>query len=321
MSNILITGGLGFIGFSLANKLNISRNKVVIVDKKKQKKFQKKKYLKIYKFDCNSIFKLRKIVIEEKIDTVIHCAADIDISQGEKNKKNYMKNNYGLVKKIVNLINSTDCKNLIFSSTAAVYGNSTKKLSEKSKKNPQNIYGLSKLKAERYIKENLKYGKNYIIFRYFNVVGNYKKISGVLNKNINPLFKVISKKIILGKKLIPIFGNNFKTKDGTAIRDYVHIEDLCDFHSQIIKKNEFLNKNLELNLGYGKGYSNHEIIKGFQKYVQKKIRVKIKKKRKGEIEKAVCNNNKLKRIINYKPKKNSLKKMILDSFWWYNFNG
>ena len=280
----------------------------------------KKKKIQIISFDCKNIKKLKKIIVDEKIDTLIHCAADIDVSKGEKNKKKYLENNYILTKKIVTMINQTECKYFLFSSTAAVYGKINGKVRELSEKKPINIYGKSKLKSENFIKKKLSKNKKYLIFRYFNVVGCFSGKIGVINKNVNPLFKVISKNILSQKNSIKIFGKNFDTKDGTAIRDYVHIEDLCDFHFQLYQKLKKDNRSDIFNLGYGKGYSNLDIINGFKCFIKKNVNVKFIERRKNEVPISICNNIKLKNNINYRPKKNNLKKMIVDSFTWFKRN-
>ena len=188
---ILITGGAGYIGSHISEILVKEKKKIFIVDNLStgHKKLINKK-AKFYRVNINNIKKIKSIIIQNKIDSVIHLAASLIIGEGEKYPKKYFKNNVLNTKNLITACANTTIKNFIFSSTAAVYKDGKFKVTEKSKLSPKSIYGKTKLIAEKIIIKNCKKNKiNYGILRYFNIVGSSPsgKI-GLINKG-DHLFK------------------------------------------------------------------------------------------------------------------------------------
>lgn len=318
MNNILITGGAGYIGSHITEKLIKERKKVFIVDDLSTGyKILINKKAKFYKLNINNTNEIRKIIINNKIDSVIHLAASASINDSKKNSKIFYKNNVIGTSNIIKSCKDSLVKNFIFSSTAAVYKSSNKKVIEKSKIKPKSFYAITKLKAEKIVMKNLKKLKiNYAILRYFNVVGASKsKKIGPLKQN-DTLFKNISTAILKKNIYIKIYGNSFNTKDGTCIRDFIHVSDLSDIHIAVLKKIKKIKKSIILNCGYGKGVSVREVVDEFIKVSKRNANVIILKKRPTDIVSSIANNTNLKKFIKWKPKYNSLSFIIKSCLIW-----
>jgi UDP-glucose 4-epimerase len=318
MKNILVTGGAGYIGSHIAEILIKKKYKVVIVDDLTTgyRQFIQKK-AKFYKLNILKTSRLKKIIINNKIDSVIHLAASISVTNSKKNYKLFYKNNVIGTSSLIKACKNSLVKNLIFSSTAAIYKSSSKKVTEVSKIKTKSVYGITKLKAEKIITKNLKKLKiNYAILRFFNVVGaSPSKKIGPLKRN-DTLFKNISTAMFNKNIIIKIYGNNFNTKDGTCIRDYIHVSDLSEIQIKILKKIEKTKNSIILNCGYGKGISVRQVVNEFTKTSNKDFRVIILKKRPADIESSIANNSRLKNFIKWKPKYNKLNFLVKSSIDW-----
>jgi len=318
MKNILITGGCGYVGSHIIEILIKKKYNVIIVDNlvTGYKKLRHKK-AKFYNLNILKTKKLKKIIIKNKIDSVIHLAASLSIGIGEKFPKSYFKNNVLGTQSLLDACRLTEIKNFIFSSTAAVYKDGLFKVTEKSKVRPKSVYGKTKLKAENIIIKNCKkYKINYGILRYFNVVGSSPSGNiGLINKG-DHLFKNFSMEIFKKKPTFKVYGQNYKTPDKTTIRDYVHVSDLAEIHRKVLDQISLLKKSVILNCGYGKGISVMEVVKEFKKQSNKKVSILIKDRRAGDMEKIVALNKKLLKFIKWKPKYNRLHFLIKSSLDW-----
>ena len=174
----------------------------------------------------------------------------------------------------------------------------------------------SKLKAEKFLYENQDNFK-FIILRYFNVAGADKKMrSGQISKKSTHLIKILSEVIVGKKDHIEIFGKDYNTPDGTAMRDYIHVSDLADIHVEVSK---YLLENLESNLfncGYGKGFSVLDVVKAANKIYQNKIIYKFSNRRDGDVEKLIAETSKILQHIDWQPKHNDLGEIINSSVRW-----
>ena len=318
IKNILITGGAGYIGSHIAEILVKDKKKIYIIDNLSAGyRSLINKNAKFFNLDLKKTQKVKKIIIKNKIDSVIHLAASISITEGKKNYKIFYKNNVECTHNLIKACKGSLVKNFIFSSTAAVYKSSKKKVTEKSIIKPKSVYGKTKLAAEKIIIKKLKKNKiNYAILRYFNVVGASSSLKvGPLKKN-DTLFKNISIAMFKKNTDIKIYGNNFNTKDGTCIRDYIHVSDLSYIHIKILKKIEKIKKSIILNCGYGKGISVKEVINGFIKIAKKQVNIIILKKRPADIVSSISDNKNLKNFIKWKPQYNNLSLIIKSCLKW-----
>ena len=318
VNKILITGGAGYIGSHVAEKLVKTKCKIVIIDnlQRGSRKLINKK-TNFIKADINNTKKIRQIILKKKIDTIIHLASFASVAESQKYKKKYYLNNVIGTQKLLQACKDTNIKNFIYSSSCSIYGNVKGKVGETSKPNPKSYYAFTKYKSEKLIKNfSKKYQFKYIILRYFNVAGasNSGKIGEIGNKN-DRLIKNLAIQFFKDKAKINIHGINYKTKDGTCVRDYIHVSDIADIHDMCI---DYLNKNFKSNIfncGYEKGYSVLEISKIFKK-LKKNTIIKFGKRRSGDVGQVFANSSKFKKMFKWKPKYNDIKKILISSIKW-----
>ena len=318
MKNVLVTGGAGYIGSHIIELLVKKRVRVFILDNLSTgyKRLINKKAI-FYKTDIKNYRKIKNIIVENNIDSIIHLAAKLNVTEAEKKPKKYFDSNVIGTLNLLKASLNSKVRNFIFSSTCAVYKNNIPFANENSSTKPYGVYGRTKLKGEKLVKKYFKgKNKNYAILRYFNVVGaSQSKKIGQINRN-GQLFKNLSIEILKRKPTFTIYGKDYKTSDGTCIRDYIHVSDLADIHIKALKKINKRQKSIVLNCGYGKGLSVLEVVNQFKKFTNKKIKVRYKKKREGDMVEIIANVSKLKKFIKWKPKFFNLKKIVKSSIAW-----
>ena len=300
---ILVTRSAGYLGSHLCQKfreLNLDFYSIDNFSAGRKENIKLKKNFK--KIDYASP-KVLDILIKKKITTVIHTAAYTFPNESEIDKKKYLKNN--IIKNLNFLENCkiAKIKKIIFFSTSNIYQFDKKKITainEYGKINPQNYYGSTKLSIENLI-NNKKIFPNPVILRIFNIAGFNKNFKFKEYKNKYRRIMPSISSAIKTKKNINIFGtfknNNFQY----SIRDYLHIDDFVDLIIKVLKQKDL--KGI-FNIGSNKSYSLKEIITIFEKKINKKIKYKIKKLRKGELSYTLCDNRKLSRKLGWTPKKN-----------------
>ena len=304
--SILITGGAGYIGSQLSYVLTDNNFKHVVVDDISTG------FKNLVNPDANFIkinfankIKLKKILKKNKIKCVMHLAASTLVPESMKEYEKYYKNN---VLNLISLLEScrdAKVKYFIFSSTCSVFEEGQPKVNENSIKNANNIYGKTKLYGEEIIKYlSKKYNFQYSILRYFNVIGADKDARVGAIRDSGHLFMNIINSIFNKSYKVNIYGNKFNTKDGTGVRDFIDVEDICNIHLLSYKKMLISKKSFEINCGIGKGYSVYDIVKAFEKNIQKKFKKIIKKPRPGDVAMITCSNGYLKKTLKYKFKYN-----------------
>lgn len=313
---VLVTGCSGFIGSVVTEKLIDKGYNVVGVDN-----FQSSKPVSILK-EINFVegnfadpVVMKKIFSEQSIDVVFHFAAETTIDFCFTEPGVYFQNNIvnGLV--LLDLMREYQCSDIVFSSTAAIFGEPIyTPIDEKHAKVPINAYGESKLMFESILDWYHKaYGINYNAFRYFNAAGA-SKLNGE-----NRLHETHLLPIILGRSLkgepIKVFGNDYATKDGSCIRDYVHVEDIADGHLLAIE-NIGKNPNGKYNLGSGEGYSVFDVIKASEEVSGLKVKYEIVSRREGDPAVLVASNELAKNELGWMPVRSSLDRIVKDTFDW-----
>jgi UDP-glucose 4-epimerase len=313
--NILLTGGAGYIGSHIASVIP-KRDKLVIIDnfynsrKNIQNNFNKLrlKNVKIVKGDIRNQNLLINLIKKNKIEAIIHLAALKSVKESFIKKSFYFNNN---VRGSVNLINAmlaTGCKKLVFSSTASLYAESKSSTIKENYLISENLnpYAESKYQIEKELKKLSNNDRLFriVILRYFNVAGAHP--SGILGenplRNSDNLFPSIISSLKKNSQTFKIFGKNYLTKDGTAIRDYIHVMDVAKAHLHAL---DFINNNKGchiFNLGSGKGYTVLSIIKECEKILNKKINYSFYKRRIGDQGKSVSCNKKAIKFLKWKPK-------------------
>ncbi len=316
---VLLTGGAGYIGSHVVLSLLDKGHEVVVIDDLSTGyKRLIPKNVKLYECNINNKDRIEKIISSIKFDLIMHFAGFIKVEESVSNPEKYYENNTDNAIKLFEICYKNNLKNIIFSSTAATYGNPINNFSitEDEKLNPINPYGISKANTEKYLLEN-KDKLNSIILRYFNVAGSDKKMrSGLISHDATHLIKIISEVAVGKRNKISIYGKDYDTHDGTAIRDFIHISDLADIHIGAAK---YLLKNEETNIfncGYGKGYSVLDIIKAANKITNNKIKYDFSDRRDGDPEQLVANVDKIKKHINWEPGYNDLNTIIQSAIDW-----
>jgi UDP-glucose 4-epimerase len=319
MNKWLVTGGAGYIGAHVVKNLLENDFEVVVVDDLSTGLERKiPKNVKFYKLNISNTSELNNILKNEKIEGVIHLAAKKAVVESVLNPSLYYRENIGGLVSLLDAMRNSSVKKIVFSSSASVYG--TKKedrVSEEVETNPESPYGETKLIGEWLIKAEQKARNiNWISLRYFNVVGagnNELGDTGV-NNLIPMVFSAISK-----NERPQIFGNDYLTKDGTCIRDYIHVEDLAFAHVLAAKK---LTENYSeiLNIGTGQGYSVKEVIYLIEKVIGEKINYEYVGRRSGDPAQTIADPSKALKDLNWKAKLD-LEEMISSS-WnaWQKYN-
>jgi UDP-glucose 4-epimerase len=315
---VLLTGGAGYIGSHVAKLLTKYGYEVIVIDNLFSSQPQKI-YGKFYKLDLREEEKILEIIKKEKPDIVSHFASFISVPESIEKPFMYYENNVGNTIKLLSAMKKAGIKNFLFSSSAAVYGvPEIIPVPETAELKPINPYGETKAMIERILRDMAKVGEiNYISLRYFNVAGADPE--GELGPNYKQPTHLIIRALKVAKGEIPyleIYGTDYPTPDGTCIRDYIHVMDLATAH--LLASEYLLSKgeSIVLNCGYGRGFSVREVISVVKKVTGIDFKVIETKRRAGDPPILIADNTKIKKILKWEPKYNSLETIIEDSWKW-----
>ena len=320
MKKILITGGAGYIGSHVAHLLIDRGYAVTIIDSLitgNKNLVPKNAELEIC--DIAEVDKVSKIIQKKKFDLVIHFAGLIRVDESVKQPERYNEFNFEKGKIFLKTCFENDLKKVIFSSTASVYGNPEKnKVSENHDLSALNPYAESKLKLENFIIEHSKNNNiNFVILRYFNVAGADEKMrTGLISKHSTHLIKVACEVATKKRDKLIINGNDYKTHDGTTIRDFIHVSDLADIHLLSLEYLIKNNKSEIFNCGYGKGYSVKDVINCLNDLLKININFEIGPRRNGDSKCIISNPEKFKKCMSWEPKFNDLKYILRTAINW-----
>jgi len=324
---ILVCGGAGYIGSHTVYELIDNGYDVVVIDnlEKGHKKAVNEK-AKLYVGDLRDTDFMSSVFEENNIDAVIDFAAYSLVGESVENPLKYYDNNvYGTLK-LLEVMNKYNVKKIVFSSTAATYGEPENDIiTEDDKTSPTNPYGETKLAIEKMMKwSDRAYGIKYVALRYFNAAGAH--ISGKIGEDHTPethLIPIILQTALGKRDKMFIFGDDYETKDGTCIRDYIHVTDLADAHIKAVEKLFKDNTSDVFNLGNGTGFSVKEVIEEARKVTQREIKVEIQGRRAGDPSTLIASSEKAIKILGWKPRFNSLNKIIETAWNWHlnNPNG
>lgn len=321
---ILVCGGAGYIGSHTVRQLIDNSEDVIIVDNletgHKEAIHPKAKF---YNTDIRDEKALETVFKENKIDEVIHFAANSLVGESMMNPLKYYNNNVHGTEVLLNVMAKHDVKKIVFSSTAATYGEPKNiPILESDETKPTNAYGETKLAMEKMMKwADIAHGIKYISLRYFNVAGAH--ISGIIGEDHNPETHLIPLilQVPLGKRdFISIFGDDYDTHDGTCVRDYIHVSDLADAHILAVNKlREGFNSNI-YNLGSGNGFTVKEMIEAARLVTGHSIPAKVCKRRTGDPAKLVASSEKARRELGWQPKFENIEAMIASAWNWHKSN-
>ena len=330
---ILVTGGAGFIGSHTVVELQEAGYDVVVMDnlsnssEKSLERVQKitGKAVPFYKADILDREALEQIFSEQEIGAVIHFAGLKAVGESVEKPWEYYENNIAGTLTLVDVMRKHNVKNIIFSSSATVYGNPAFiPITEECPKGQcTNPYGWTKSMLEQILSDIQKADPewNVILLRYFNPIGAHK--SGTIGENPNGipnnLMPYITQVAVGKRQELGVFGNDYNTHDGTGVRDYIHVVDLAQGHVKALKKIEE-NAGLKIyNLGTGVGYSVLDVVKNFEEATGVKIPYSIKPRRAGDIDSCYADASLAKEELGWEAKY-GIREMCEDSWRWQKNN-
>ena len=314
MKKILVTGGMGYIGSHTVVQLYEAGYEPIIVDNlvnskpevlNRIEKITGKRPL-FYEFDVRDEANMDKIFEDNDIFAVIHFAGLKSVGESVQKPQLYFDNNIGSTEVLLRVMEKHNCKNIVFSSSATVYGNPERvPIYEEDKLGPTtNPYGETKLRIEFLLKDVAKKDKdwNIVLLRYFNPIGAHK--SGLIGEDPqgipNNLMPYITQVAVGKLQQLRVFGDDYDTPDGTGVRDYIHVDDLAHGHILSIKKIEEKPGLLIYNLGTGLGTSVLELVHAFEEANNIKINYQIVDRRPGDIAACYANADKANREMGFK---------------------
>lgn len=323
---VLVTGGMGYIGSHTVVELLENNYEVIIVDNLVNSKIDvldkieaiTGKKPKFYQYDLCNYGDLEKIFKENKIDVVIHFAGLKAVGESCEKPLLYYQNNLVSTMNLLKIMGQYDCKKIVFSSSATVYGSpKSLPIKEDFSLSTTNPYGSTKLFIEYILKDLYKSDPTWsiAILRYFNPIGAHESYllgenpNGIPNNLMPYIMKVATKEL----DHLNIFGNDYNTKDGTGVRDYIHVVDLAKGHIKAVEKVLKTNKVDCYNLGTGTGYSVLEMVNLFKKVNNVDVPYKIVERRSGDIAECYADPTYAKEELGFVAEK-SLEDMVRDSY-------
>lgn len=330
---ILITGGAGYIGSHTAVELLETGYEVVVYDnlvnssREAVRRVEEitGKTVSFYEGDVLDEARLKEVILKEQIDAVLHCAALKAVGESVEKPLEYYHNNITGTLSLMKVMKETGVCNIVFSSSATVYGNPAQiPITESCPKGEcTNPYGWTKSMMEQIMMDVQKADPewNVILLRYFNPVGAHK--SGKIGEDPkgipNNLMPYISQVAVGKLEKLGVFGDDYDTPDGTGVRDYIHVVDLANGHVKAIDY-LFTSPGLEvINLGTGTGYSVLDMVKAFSKACKKDIPYEIKPRRSGDIATCYADPSKAKEVLGWEAKR-GLEEMCEDTWRWQSMN-
>tara|TARA_Y100000816_G_C26106846_1_gene588509 strand:- start:2201 stop:3220 length:1020 start_codon:yes stop_codon:yes gene_type:complete len=328
-SNVLITGGLGYIGSHLyISLINEGYNPIIVDDLSNSsknilenlKRITNLNKINFYYNKIQDTKSIKEIIISNKIESVFHLAGFKSIEESNIFPYKYYNNNINSTLSLLDAMSKTDCNKIIFSSSACVYGNTSKApVKEMDPLMPLNVYAHTKLICENMINmtASLNNKIKYANLRYFNPAGAHEsgfigEHAQEISKNLFPVIANLANKS--GNELY-IYGSDYNTPDGTPIRDYIHIMDLVEGHIKALNYISDDKDSITINLGTGKGVSVLEVINSYNKIAETKLNYVFKERRKGDAECCYADTSLARELINWSAKRN-LEEIWSSIFKW-----
>ena len=316
---ILVVGGAGYIGSHMIKRFQNTDHQIDVLDNLSTGFKENSQNYKLHICDLSNKEQVHKILKENKYEIVMHFASSINVGESYDHPMKYYENN------VINTLNLLECMidlkilNFIFSSTAAVYGEPESiPIKEEQNLSPINPYGKTKSVVENILSDYDKsYGLKYISLRYFNACGAH--IDGTIGERHNPethLIPLILQTASGRRNNFKIYGDDYKTKDGTCVRDYIHVMDIAEAHLLSLEKLIQTQSSDIYNIGNKQGYSVREIIDMVEEITQIKIPYKISEKRKGDPAELIADNSKITEKLNWRARYSDLNTIINTAWEW-----
>ena len=320
MKKILIVGGAGYIGSHINKLLNAHGYQTVVFDNLSTGHRSLAHWGGFFKGDLANPVDLARCFRKYNFDAVMHFAASTYVGESVSNPAKYYRNNVANTLNLLDAMRATRVKKLIFSSSCAVYGlPASLPMRENFPFSPVNPYGRTKLMMEQIMSDYAAaYDLKYAALRYFNAAGaDPGGEAGELHDPETHLIPLVLDAAAGRRKDIKVFGCNYKTHDGTCVRDYVHVTDLASAHLLALRYLERGGSSGGFNLGNGKGFSVLEVIKVAEKVSNKKIKIKIVPRRPGDPAALVASSSYARRVLGWKPEYTNLETIITHAWQWH----
>lgn len=315
---ILVLGGAGYIGSHTAHLLHQNGYKVVIIDKLLHGQSFDNNWADLIVGDFADEKILKTVFDKYDIEAVMHFAALIEVGISVVKPAEFYENNVVKTLHFLNFMLSRDVKNIIFSSTCAIYGNPVKiPMNEKHPFAPISPYGKNKLTVEFALEDYSKaYDLNYVSLRYFNAAGS--DFENGLGEQHDPETHIIPLMLraIKNNKTFKIFGSDYNSPDGTCVRDYIHVKDLAKAHLLALNYIFDTQTSNVFNLGTGTGFSVKEMIEAAENVCGQKMDVQLCERRLGDVDTLIADNKKIKNILGWEPIHSNIKNIVQSAWRW-----
>ncbi len=321
MKTILVAGGAGYIGSHMVVLLSRRGYDVIVADNLQTGHRQAVRGARqLYVGDLRDTAFLDRVFSGNRIDGVINFAACSLVGESVKDPLKYYGNNVSGAISLLSAMRTHGVKNIVFSSTAATYGEPEKQpIEERDRTEPTNPYGATKLAIENMLKWcDRAYGIHYVALRYFNAAGSDPEAG--IGEDHNPethLIPLVMKTALGQRDHIGIFGDHYPTADGTCIRDYIHVQDLTLAHLSALEYLEKGGSSDVFNLGSGTGYSVSEIIETARRVTGREIKAVVEPPRPGDPSVLIASNQKAKMVLEWQPSR-GLEQIISDAWAWHS---
>ncbi|MUG64452.1 UDP-glucose 4-epimerase GalE [Paenibacillus campinasensis] len=318
---ILVTGGAGYIGSHTVAELLERGEEVVVIDNLQTGHREALLGGKLYEGDLRDKALLKKLFAENEIDAVIHFAANSLVGESMKDPVKYYDNNVFGTLCLLEAMNEADVRKIVFSSTAATYGEPEKvPIAESDRTQPTNVYGETKLMMERMMSWfDQVLGIKYVSLRYFNAAGSHA--SGKIGEDHRPeshLIPLVLQTALKQRSHISVFGEDYDTPDGTCIRDYIHVSDLADAHLRAVDYLRRGEQSNVFNLGNGLGFSVKEVIETSKQVTGVDIPVVVEARRAGDPAVLVASSEKARTVLGWNPVRVKLEDIIESAWRWHS---
>ncbi len=316
---ILVTGGAGYIGSHVVRQLGEAGENIIVLDNLSTGFAESVLYGELIVGDTSDQALVSNILKDHQIESVIHFAAHTIVPESVSNPLKYYGNNTCASRNLLACCQAADIKHFIFSSTAAVYGiPETDMANEFTPKAPINAYGTSKLMTEWMLRDlSFATDLRHVALRYFNVAGSDPKSRiGQSTKNATLLIKVACEAAVGTRDKICVFGTDYPTKDGTGIRDYIHVEDLASAHLVALDYLRNNGQSQTLNCGYGHGYSVREVLDSVQRVSGKELNIIEEPRRAGDPPCLIAAVDRIHEVFDWTPQYDDLDAIVKTSLDW-----
>jgi UDP-glucose 4-epimerase len=317
---ILVTGGAGYIGSHMVLELLSRGEKVIVLDNLSTGfDWAVPENATLFVGETGNQSLVSSIIKAHHVESIIHFAASIVVPDSVSDPLSYYLNNTVNSRAMIEAAVKGGVKNIIFSSTAAVYGTpDSAMISEQDRMNPESPYGMSKLMTEIMLRHaSDAHGLKHVILRYFNVAGADPQLrAGQSSERATHLIKIAAEVVTDKRESMSVFGTDYDTPDGTCLRDYIHVSDLARAHSAALDHLRQGGANGTFNCGYGKGYSVFDVINMVKKVSAKDFPVSVTGRRAGDPASLVANNALIRKTLSWTPQHDDLEKIVSDALNW-----